>query len=219
MLDAIADRRRGARCDQLREEVATPASRAVEEIPPPFDQHLREGVPDSDPGRVGCRCSPASRRSRRRPRRSSHRRRGAGVDDQRQREALRDAARSAVAFLPWHRLFRRSRRFGVSGASAAALAVDGRGADSEPLNSAARRIETTRDVTGRNCVLVRRAPTLTDEERRRVRGRRQLLHPELGHRAGLDGCARRTRPDCSTPKRARRATLLDGRGVLRGTTG
>lgn len=37
--------------DQLEAEVAASVS-AVEMIPAPFDQHLRDGVPDSDPGRA-----------------------------------------------------------------------------------------------------------------------------------------------------------------------
>ena len=37
--------------DELEAQVAASVA-AVEAIPAPFDQHLREGVPDSDPGRA-----------------------------------------------------------------------------------------------------------------------------------------------------------------------
>jgi putative iron-regulated protein len=37
--------------DQLESQVAASVA-AVSAIPAPFDQHLREGVPDSDPGRA-----------------------------------------------------------------------------------------------------------------------------------------------------------------------
>jgi putative iron-regulated protein len=50
VLDAVraAD---GDLADELEQEVQASVA-AVEAIPAPFDQHLREGVPDSDPGRA-----------------------------------------------------------------------------------------------------------------------------------------------------------------------
>ena len=43
--------RPGTRRPQLGEQVAASVA-AVAAIPAPFDQHLRDGVPDSDPGRA-----------------------------------------------------------------------------------------------------------------------------------------------------------------------
>ena len=51
VLDAVRRRPTPTLADQLRTEVAA-ASRAVEAIPAPFDQHLSDGVPDDDPGRA-----------------------------------------------------------------------------------------------------------------------------------------------------------------------
>lgn len=50
VLDAIAEED-SELADQLREQVAASVA-AVEAIPAPFDQHLRDDVPDSDPGRA-----------------------------------------------------------------------------------------------------------------------------------------------------------------------
>ena len=50
VLDAIADAD-GDLAEQLRSEVQASIA-AVSAIPAPFDQHLRDGVPDSDPGRM-----------------------------------------------------------------------------------------------------------------------------------------------------------------------
>lgn len=53
VLDAVADVDSDLAA-QLEAEVAASVA-AVEQIPAPFDQHLRDGVPDSDPGRMSIR--------------------------------------------------------------------------------------------------------------------------------------------------------------------